>query len=581
MILTLFGTLLLLLPFLVVISSDNRPRTFTYVFAGSTALYLTLAIATQLFHIFFYGVILTLHIILLGFWLWYAYRKKWLSKPVRMRPHWYIIVLCLFALIFLTSIHFDYTGAVDSVSGLRYVKSSSYPYPFYSDEWVAVSLINFTITNHSLPLVNPLFENSSFPNFLFVFHSLFAYFFLILNLTVLTHYVFFAILNTILILIFAYWLLRLFNLSRFASFLSALTLLFMTNSGNLPGLWNLLPYNVSILFLIIGMIGYLTESVWLYYIGLVVAFVVYPPALIFIVPLMLASVSKKDKDWCKKINKKYYYITGGVLVFALLISEYFHLFSFVFRRKLDLGIVYYEPWNILPFIIIPFVCIGVWNVWKGKISIILWPMFVGLVLWVVSIFIPFVFIIEQNRVVVITSVFLVLSGAFGIDTLIHYLKNKFGDVFDRQGILFLKVILFIFYVLMAVFSSHFGMWHKLVLKSDIGGNHQFVPAPPVTRYLTPNDLSLFKDIHGQRFIAPSWKGLVIGAATGNFPLDSKTSTISNVYLHYEDFVNAGCDEKQSLISKYRISYAYIASTTCKTFREIGRGSEGLVLYKLK
>lgn len=579
MILSLLGILLLLLPFLVVFGSENKTRTFTYVFAGSATLYLFVALVTQLFHIFSYGVILSLHIILVGLWLWYAHKQKWIGKYIAVKPDQYLIVLCLFAAAFLFSLHYNYAGVVDSVSGLRYVKSSSYVYPFYSDEWVAVSLVNFSIEKHSLPLVNPLFENSPFPNFLFVFHSFLAYLFLVLNISVLTHYVLFAIIITVLILAFSYWLLRLLNVSQFSAFISTLTLLFITNSGNLPGLWNLLPYNVSLVFLLLSIICILSRWYLPFGFSLFLTLLFYPPMIVFVVPL-IAAISIMHKNW----NRRKIEIALGILMTLCIIGafliKYFDLLPLIIRKSLDSGIVYYEPWNVIPIFILPFICIGLWNIWKSKVYVLLLPIITGAFLWMIYIFLPFVFVMEQSRIVSITSILLVIISSFAIDTVFRYLNEKHRDIFDTGTIKSVKFVIIAFLVLFAVFHTRFGLWHKLVLIiNDRGTTRELVPSPPVTRYLTSDDSELFKDIKGKRFISPSWKGLVIGAATGNYPLDSKSSTITNKILRYDDFIGADCEQKLKYAMQFKIEFVYTKPFSCDSFIEVGKSSEGFVLHR--
>jgi hypothetical protein len=106
-----------------------------------------------------------------------------------------------------------------------------------------------------------------------------------------------------------------------------------------------------------------------------------------------------------------------------------------------------------------------------------------------------------------------------------------------------------------------------------------MPNLPLNRYLAPDDLTIWQGIIGKNFTAPPWKGLVIGAATGNFPLESKSSTITMSIMPYAKFLSADCTEKAALAERYSISYAYLPAFKCPNFVELGESSERLHLYK--
>ena len=112
-------------------------------------------------------------------------------------------------------------------------------------------------------------------------------------------------------------------------------------------------------------------------------------------------------------------------------------------------------------------------------------------------------------------------------------------------------------------------------------NLTVIPAAPANNYLHPDDLYLFKDIKQKRFIAPPWKGLVIGVATNNYPLETKSSTLTISILKFSEFFSADCKNKTKLADKYKISYVYSGKFDCPDFKLIGNSREGLYLYRYK
>ena len=129
---------------------------------------------------------------------------------------------------------------------------------------------------------------------------------------------------------------------------------------------------------------------------------------------------------------------------------------------------------------------------------------------------------------------------------------------------------------LGIFYPYFNAWATMKLNL---GDERLRPAAPVGRYLTDDDLHLFGSIHDTRFISDAWKGLVIGAATGNFPLDSKSSTITNSILKFDTFINATCQQKNAYADQYGISYVYADSIECSKFLPLGTSSENYTLYK--
>ncbi len=131
--------------------------------------------------------------------------------------------IALFTITFLViffelfSIHYNYSGTVATINGQDTVSHSFYPYPYYSDEWVGVSLTEYAIQHHAVPMINPFDNNKPFANPLVVFYSLTALLFFIFGINPLTGWALFALINGLIICILTYLISRKLGGSVFAS----------------------------------------------------------------------------------------------------------------------------------------------------------------------------------------------------------------------------------------------------------------------------------------------------------------------------------------------------------------------------
>jgi len=108
-----------------------------------------------------------------------------------------------------------------------------------------------------------------------------------------------------------------------------------------------------------------------------------------------------------------------------------------------------------------------------------------------------------------------------------------------------------------------------------------VPKAPANDYLTPDDVRIFGNISGQKFLSLPWKGTVIGVATGNFPAVTKGGTLSvGSEITAYDFINAGCAAKTKIAEEYGVGYVYMPAFDCPGYEPVDRSSEGFVLYKV-
>ena len=585
MILTLIGIILCLLPFLLIFCFANRPRAFLYITVLDFAFHLLLAIITQSLHIFTYPVIITTHAIIAAVVVVYMIRSKLVSS--RIKINWFLVLSVAVILFELWSVHNIYTGPVNTINGPNTVSRGAYRYPYFSDEWVGASLENYSIKSHSLPAVNPLDANKPFKNPMLAFFSVISEFFLLFNLNPILNTSIFALFSGLFVCLSVYVLLRSVGIGNMISVFTILCIPFITNGANLPGIWYLMPFMVSFIFFIISLVGISSDDKKLSWISSFLALVLYPPMVVFIVPIFIAEYFTKngwgDDEKIIKLSKDLLIILcAGVFVFLIVLfgSKSSSLWSYIFRTNLDGGIPSFVIWNIIPIVFLPFIFLGIGDLFKKKSYFILGPIIVGLVFWVFYTSTIKVFIIDYPRVVVITSILLVFCGGVGLSFSIKWLKQRYVCLDNKKLDVLLISVTFIIFITLSLFYPISQNWRKLSMKID-GITKPFSPAAPVNRYLTEDDLKLFGSFTGKRFISPAWKGLVIGVATGNYPLESKPSTITNEILSYNVFIQSVCSQKKDLAKKYKIDYVYSAKFQCKDFDLVGSGGEGLNLYKMK
>ncbi len=208
--------------------------------------------------------------------------------------------------------------------------------------------------------------------------------------------------------------------------------------------------------------------------------------------------------------------------------------------------------------------------WLKVVSVI------GLILWSVTFFFEYEFIISYSRIAMIVSFFLVMLSGFGMDSLFGVFKS------DRKPF---NQIIYIFLILILVYFANGYTekmeWDKIILRSVVNGNeYELLPASPVNLYLAQDDLRVFREIEGKRFLSTPWKGLVIGTVTGNTPLESKSSIISSNTLSYNKFLTMTCDQKMKNARRVNLDYVYLREDlSCPVFEQIDQSGEGFRLYK--
>ena len=554
--------------------------------------HVAVSFVTQLLHIFNYPVLIVLNI---GFIVSLYYlsggilnKKSWSI----FKDNWFLILVLVVIILQLVSIRFSYTGPVQTMRGATQVENSNYPYPYFSDEWVSVSLVKYSIANHALPTANPLYHDVPLPNILFMFTGTISEFFLLTGLDPLTTYFMLQMLIVIAICISFYILLRYYEVNSYIAAVSVVGFMYITNSGNLPALWSLLPITLSILFLPWIILAQKHDmKIWALIYSLL-ALVIYPPILVFIVPILGVELYRLYIHKNRKEYGAYLLKVCGVGVAAFIVTfsvAFFHfhisigqLFNrYIIRPNLDSGIPDYSLWHVLPVLIILFSLYGIYISYKKKYIDILAPFCVGVIFWVMYLFVNKVFIIEYPRIVFVTAIYVVILGGIGLEYGIRELIRRNYIVKKKQNLhQYISVVLLALCVLLLTAYPKQTSWQEIGLRFYDGqGNvHVTQPANPINRYLQDDDLKIFEDIHEVNFISIPWKALVVGSATHNFPLESKSSTISSQVYSFAKFMNLNCTQKAEMAGTYKVAYVYSGPFSCPKFKEVTRSGEGFVLY---
>jgi hypothetical protein len=592
MIKTIFGLILLLVPFLLIHKFEDKKLGFAYILSFMIFFHLIVAVATQALGIFSYFVVVLINLILALFILIKINFKEFiyqLKKIKLSKINWILVFVIIILFIQLYSVHYNYTGEITTVLGFTKVEGMKYTYPYFSDEWTAVSLIKYSIETNKLPLKNPLWHNAPFPNFELPFHSFISEIILLLDLNPLTQYVILTIFSGLIICLLVYFILRVNKVSKIVSAISCLSVLYIVNGANLPGIWNLMPLTLGIISFFLG---FLFMSLNKRKMSLLMAFltlIFYPPLFIIhsvglVLYFIFAKIPKK-----KKIKLIFLYLILCAIVAILLF-----IFAYVVIGNLKIVIhyidinLYYQTFTknsipdfsilkVLPIPILLLSLLGFLRVFRKKIWLVA-TVAVGLIFWLIYSKTTSRLIIEYARIVVVTSILIVILAGFGLHYLIKYLR-KF-EIFKKYKIL--EVILIVVLIFFLVFSFSYTErenWKELKLYSI--DDEIYFPGAPANKYLHEDDLKLFENINEKNFLSVPWKGLVIGTATNNFPLLTKESTITVNLVNYNRFMESDCNKKTEIaLRKTKIDYVYSEEFNCPGFEIRGVSSEGFHLYEV-
>lgn len=586
---TFIGLILMIIPLFLALFFKDRLKGFLTVIAGIITLHLFLSIFTQALHIFSYELIIFVHSVIALVVLTILFIRRNRFAKLNFNINWIAIFALLIVGFQFWSAHYSYTGTISAFNGYQEVTNNAYIYPYYSDEWVGVSLINYSIENKSLPLVNPLWPDDRFPNPTFPFFSFFSEMFLLLQLNPLVVYSILAILSGTLICFLSYLILRKMNVGVPASLLATLSIPYIISGANLPGLWYFIPLIAGLIFLLFSLLSLVSSHKNLCFLYSILSIIFYPPIIVFALPIMIVcSLENKELKNNTGIFISFVSLIGVFVIASLFIFPDVHplslkdsIVSLVFRTNLQGGIPRFDIFTIIPIWILFFSLFGLWNQIKIRRYYLILPVIIGLTFWIIYSGTQKVFIIEYQRVIIVTLIFISLLAGLGF----QYLKNLFCEkyqIYNKNVDTILAVLILIIFAIASPFYTRYTDWQKLVMRIGSGEDQiEISPSSPANIYLAPDDLKLFKNIRGERFIAPPWKGLVVGVATGNYPLESKASTITNHFLFYNNFLFVNCSKKVELAQRFNMAYAYSLPFFCPHFIEVGKSSEGLTLYKFE
>jgi len=584
----LIGLILILIPFLLVNRFSNKKLGFFCVFSGMIGFILVASVFTQLFHIFTYNVLLAIFIIVSVLIVAYSYKKDNVKK---IKIDWILLLVIAVLFFQLYSVHFNYSGKISTINGYDDVKNAKFVYPYYSDEWVGVSLIKYSISSKSLPFANPLFEGKVFYNLEFGFHSFLSGIFLLFGFDALNDYTKISLFFGMLICILSYLLLRENNISRLNSAIASISIPFIVNGVNLPGIWYLMPFTIGMACLLLGFIFISINSRKM---SILISFLIllfYPPLFVFYTFSLIFYFN--FSDFSKKDKIKYLGIYLGICslvavflsVYVFIMKDYsivktldFILSKIFFSTLTENAIPDYSIWKVIP---IPLLLIGLFGLiiafrkkmWLSSVVI------VGFIYW--SLYSQYLwrFIIEYQRDVVVTSILIVIFCGFGLEYLLEKLV-KYNYVKKYRLDLCLQIAIILIILFFSFNYTKINNWEELKLR-DLKTDKLLSPAAPATNYFVEDDLNLFREINKSRFLSVPWKGLVIGTATGNYPLDTKPSTITVKKLPYSDFISGDCSKKNELALVNKIKYIYSTEFKCDNFVFIGKSSENFYLYEFK
>lgn len=598
------GIVLALLPFLLVLAAARPLATLPRVVTALVILHLTAGLVLQGTGTFTYPIVIAIHgAVGIGviYTIWLRRRLalatvSTLGQRKALTEIAVVIAVLLISAVSLWAVHYDYTGKISTATDRQYtqVQDMEYPYPYFADAWYTVAFAEKTIESGTLPLSNPLSKQGEFVfNPKIAFHSMLAELFMLLTIPPLTGLSILMVVSTTLLVLVSYALLR--ELARQLDItgvlapglaaIGALSVLYITASGNLPTVWTVTPLLYALIVFTAGLLALMrTDRITPVVAGAVIL-LLYPPAAVFYAAAVVtyAIYTRGRIPWkTVTICAGGVGVAGGAIVGlialrtgALLgplaaIGNHLWFTSYIAPASPSFPI-----WAIVPFWALVLAIPGVIAATR-RVPWLAAPTILALGWWLLYAGTAQRLGISYPRVVFIAALLTVIVAGVGLLYLARIFLAEAPER-ARAPLLIVTGVALALFVVGGVFYTERDSWTALrKIRKDQG--IAYMPAAPANRYYTEADRRLFADIHNKRFLALPWKGTVIGVTTTNYPLSIKGGTIRRSTTAYRRFMSGSCETKRQIAAQ--VDYVYTPPIDCAGFKKIGEGEGGnLILYK--
>ncbi len=591
--LSILGIFLIITPFGLIFYFRNRLIGFLTILIASISFHLILALISQFWQFFNYSVIITVNLVaFLAILIWAL--KNFKKANFKIIIKWPLLLGLLIVIFQLFAVHFLYSGTINTIRGHETVHNFSYKYPYFADEWAGVAFTNYSIKTQSLPLTNPLIdgeEHNNFPNIFVAFFSFLAEIFLLTQINPLLGFVPLSIITGTLLCFLIYVLLKSSKIEELPAIIAMLVVPWIVNSSKLPGIWYLFPFILGAILFFSGLVAYQLKNRVLFFIANLLTLLFYPPLVVFVLPVLILEIIIRNKKNLRSLVKEavlLYFITAAIIFLILVLqpnnySKLLVLFANnIIRVNYDGTIPTRFIWQVVPLLTLPFAFLGIIKMWQKKMYLIFASTIIGLIFWLVYSFSKYYLAIDYTRIAAIASYLTIVAFGVGAGSAFELLKRNLKKEQRKQIINVLTMITLAFFLGASFFYTRYEGWKniRLIYQFDSGPWQAPIEAP-ANNYLSNDDLRIFSNISQTRFFTLPWKGLVIGAATNNYPVLTKGSTITNFMMHEWVFVDASCYGKDYLAEVHNIKYVYLPPFNCPNFIFIDKSSEGLHLYEFK
>jgi hypothetical protein len=377
--------------------------------------------------------------------------------------------------------------------------------------------------------------------------------------------------------------------SRVASATAALSIPFIANSANLAGIWYAIPAHAGLLMMV-ATLSLQNDSTRWRMIGYVVSVLLYPPIIVFIVPVIL--VTERIAHSIRVIGAV---IGAGIVAVGIaalsptvsIVHSISNALALLVRPLgLDFAgdIAVYPPHVVIPAVALVG-CAVATPLLISKHRALGVAIATGIVGWMVYSVISVTIVIDVQRVVFITAFLVCIAAAPGYDVILAWIQKTIS--FNPTAIAWAMIVLVMSNA--APLYSADQSWRKFVLPTPVRGEGTFlIPSPPASRYLVEEDMRLLAryDVVAssspRRFITTPWKGLALGTVTRHNPLHTKASIVGTTYLRYDQFIAADCEQLEKYRVRFSIDFAYVPEQiTCSNAVAVATSTEGFVLYEMR